>query len=130
MRSPRDPAPVLLRVTIVSLNAETLDGLQIYLQEAGVDAHATRQLRPAGGKDHAPDAVVFFPDDFGAEQVLRDIERLHLECPKVVLVIVTSEPRRFEALDTPEGAEPRTVIPKPAWGWTILDAIRHRVVGA
>jgi hypothetical protein len=43
-------------------------------------------------------------------------------------VMVTGEPKRFaEALVHGEGHSQALVVAKPAWGWTILDAIRGRL---
>ncbi len=109
---------------IVSGNAETLDGLQAYLRQAGLDARGTRQVdgsRAVG----SPSAVVFFPDDFPRDSVLREVRRLRREDPSVVVLLVTSEPRRFaEALSTDDGSATPIIVPKPVWGWLILDAIR------
>jgi hypothetical protein len=40
---------------------------------------------------------------------------------------VTSEPKRYRSIPNTGGkaVEP-VVLPKPAWGWTILDAIQRR----
>jgi len=117
-----------LSVTIVSDKPETLDGLRVYLRQAGVDAHGTRQLDTTESGGLAPSAVVFFPDEFGIDDVVCEVTRLRRERPHVVSVIVTREARRFaEAFDDDEADPAPIVIPKPAWGWTILDAIRGRL---
>jgi hypothetical protein len=39
--------------------------------------------------------------------------------------MVTREPRRFsEAFDADDRSPAPVVVPKPVWGWIILDAIR------
>ncbi|MGK3995827.1 hypothetical protein [Sorangium sp. So ce1024] len=115
-------------VVIVSDHAETLDGLQDYLQRAGVTAHVTRHLRAAvlDGADVV--AVVLFPDEYPLAEVEATVERLLRERPSVLPVLVTRNPRQFGALGSAAGArDVPAIIPKPAWGWTILDLIRARV---
>ncbi|MDB4946341.1 MAG: hypothetical protein JWP97_5875 [Labilithrix sp.] len=57
-------------VAIVSANPETLDGLQTYLQSAGVGARGTRRLEDCADlKVPATISVVLFPDDFATESV-------------------------------------------------------------
>jgi hypothetical protein len=111
-------------VTIVSANPETLDGLQSYLRQAGIRARGTGEIESGAAMDLDPTAVVFFPDEFPADDVLKEVARLRRERPQVLIVLVTREPRRFtQTLATNERA-PTIVVPKPVWGWAILDAIR------
>lgn len=122
MRNSRNPAP---HVTIVAASAETLDGLQAYLSLAGLDARGTRRLGELARENCS--AVVFFPDEFSSTTVLRELGRLRKEHPAVLPLLVTSEPERYRDISKNGGkaVEP-VVIPKPAWGWTILDAIQRR----
>ena len=41
-------------------------------------------------------------------------------------MLVTSHPKRFAEL---MGAEKVLVVPRPAWGWAILDALRAHLAG-
>jgi DNA-binding response OmpR family regulator len=124
MRSVRDRAQEQLRVTIVSANPETLDGLQTYLRQAGIHARGTGEIESGAAMDPHPSAVVFFPDEFPAGNVLKEVTRLRRERPQVLIVLVTREAKKFtETLATNERA-PTIVVPKPVWGWAILDAIR------
>jgi hypothetical protein len=69
-------------------------------------------------------AVVLFPDDFEKAEIVEAVTRLlRLD---VVLVLVTRDPARFEALPLPRRTVP-IILPKPAWGWTILDSILGRL---
>ncbi|HEX9295523.1 MAG TPA: hypothetical protein VF881_06795 [Polyangiaceae bacterium] len=121
----KDPARRPVHVTIVSANEETLDGLQTYLQQAGLDARGTRQLEGGRTAESPQGAVVFFPDEFVRENVLREVRRLRRDQPRVLVVLVTSEPHRFvEALDIDDKPPHPVIVPKPVWGWIILDAIR------
>jgi DNA-binding response OmpR family regulator len=124
MRSLGDRARDPLHVTIVSANPETLDGLQSYLRQAGINARGTGEIESGAAMDPHPSAVVFFPDEYPAGNVLKEVSRLRRERPQVLIVLVTREPKRFtENLATNERA-PTIIVPKPVWGWAILDAIR------
>jgi len=111
-----------VQVTIVASSAETLDGLQAYLSRAGLGARCTRELADA----HADpcSAVVFFPDDFSCEEVIGALERLWRERPSVLPLVITGEPERYLRVGLTEGkGHALVVMPRPAWGWMILDAI-------
>jgi hypothetical protein len=123
---PRRPRP--LHVTIVADSPETRDGLEAYLQRAGVTTNGTKQL------DRLPDmtppfssVVLLFPDDFRLGSVLVALDILRAQRPRTLPVLVTKEPKKFEALPTPKGSLAPLLVPKPVWGWTILDAIRARL---
>ena len=115
-----------VQVTIVAASAETLDGLQAYLSRAGVGTRATREL--AGACAHPCSAVILFPDDFSPRDVQRELRRLRRERPHLVPLVVTGEPDRYARMSDVDGTR-RTpiVLIKPAWGWTILEAIREAV---
>lgn len=117
-----------LHVVIVSDNPETLDGLQEYLQRAGLTAHAARNLQAAVLESAAVSAVVLFPDDFPQAEIEAAVERITRSRPNVLPVLITQAPHRFSSLlnNTTARVTPR-IIPKPAWGWTILDTIRALV---
>jgi hypothetical protein len=110
-----------LRVTIVCSNEETLDGLEAYLRQAGIVVHATRALEEKLAREC--DAMVFFPDEFATDAALAVMVGAHRERPAMRVVVVTHQRDRFAAALGSEDVV-ATVIPKPAWGWTILDAIR------
>ena len=110
-------------VTIVSTHSETLDGLQSYLARAGVGARCTRDLAACtrfASEAARNVAVVLFPDDFRREKVLAALTDL-ASTPTVLVVLVTAHPRKFEQAD---GV---IIMPRPAWGWSILEAIRAHV---
>jgi hypothetical protein len=112
-------------VVIVSDNPETLDGLQRYLRDAGVATRCTRDLSECTNVA-SPRAVAFvlFPDDFAWEQVIVTLATLSEQRPLALPVLVTARPDRFERLTIAKNV---LVIPRPAWGWTILDAIRDHL---
>jgi hypothetical protein len=118
-------------VLVVSDCRETLDGLQAYLQRAGVSARGTRLLDGPAWQRSTINAVVLFPDDFGVVEVECAVARLAAARPTLLQVLVTREPRRFGSLAETTGAvTPPVILAKPAWGWTILDAIRAQSVAS
>lgn len=112
-----------IQVTIIAESAETRDGLTSYLSHAGVGARSSPRL---GDIDLEPcTAVVLFPDEFSHGEVVRELSRLRRERPRLLPLLVTREPERYLELMEPDASPcAPLVIPKPAWGWTILDAIR------
>jgi DNA-binding NtrC family response regulator len=115
-------------VTIVADNPETLDELQQYLRRAGITTNGTRQIeRSADMTPPSTTAVVMFPDDFHSGDVMAALAALRSRRPKALTVVVTREPARFDTLPSSDGSQSVLVVPKPAWGWTILDAIRGRL---
>jgi hypothetical protein len=121
----RDVDRQVKSVTVVSMNSETLDGLQTYLRGAGVVARCTRSL--AGCTKLASEgvrAIVLFPDDYRWEKVVATLADLGALRPPARPVIVTAFPQRFEKLTM---AEDVIIMPRPVWGWTILDAIRAQI---
>ena len=107
-------------VTIVATNRETQEGLRSYLRRAGVSARSTRDLADCA-RSARDVAVVLFPDDFPREKVVAVLAAL----PRSVLaVLVTAHPQKFERTSD---AERVVIMPRPAWGWSILEAIRAHV---
>lgn len=115
-----------LDVTVIADNPETLDSLHDYLSRVGVASNATRTLRSATLLPPAATSVVIFPDDFSVDEVVTSITALRATRPRLLIVLVTSAPQRFRAaLDPDERSLPPMVLPRPAFGWIILDAIRE-----
>jgi hypothetical protein len=111
-------------VTIVCANRETQDDLQAYLRGAGFDSRAVGRIDGQAIEHPPPSVVIVFPDEFDADEVLAEISRLHREQPHVITVIVTRRTAYFASM---LAADDKTmVLPKPAWGWTILEAIQSR----
>ncbi|HXK18935.1 MAG TPA: hypothetical protein VNG33_14085 [Polyangiaceae bacterium] len=113
------------RVVVVSENPETVDGLQTYFVGVGISAQSVRTLDATASLPERTTAVVVFPDGLGADDVIGRVQALHKRRPRVLLLLITGDPRRFStalAGDRPNAA--LVVLPKPAFGWTIVDAIR------
>jgi hypothetical protein len=119
-----------LSVTVVASNPSTLEALEVYLHGAGVPANGTRMVdRVLEMTPPSSAAVILFPDDFQEEAVVSALGALQRERPNVLAVIVSHEPQRFAQVPGTRRSEHPVplVIPKPAWAWTILDAIRARL---
>jgi hypothetical protein len=99
--------------------------LRDYLGRSGVEARATRQLAEAWVLPES-ESLVLFPDDFDAGEVTDGLERLlsRESCPFVI--VITMGPRLYEPLIESLGnPESVVIMPKPVWGWTILDLLRQ-----
>jgi hypothetical protein len=111
-------------VLVVGADAELLEQLRHYLTRAGIRARGTRCLdeawRTARGQ-----ALVLFPDDFDAGAVADGLGRVCSGSPYPKVIIITAGPRLFdpllESLGRPDSV---VVMPKPVWGWTILELLR------
>jgi hypothetical protein len=115
-------------VAIVSTNPETLDGLHGYLNAAGVHARCLRELDACSRSAPASTrAFIVFPDDFAWEHVVAAVAELTAGRPSALPILVTAHPKRFAKLID---ADKVLVVPRPVWGWTILDAIRAHLAGA
>ena len=118
----RHASDVTHAVMIVSANPETIDGLESYLRGVGMAPHGCSRLEECTRSiTKRTAAVVLFPDDFTWETVLSTLAELASERAKTLRILVTGQPRRFERLTAGEGI---VVVPRPAWGWTILDVLR------
>ena len=122
---PTKPAPRMLHVLVVARSRETIDGLHAYLGGAGVESHGTRTLADVGAPPAATTAVVVFPDDFEVTAVVPVLRSLRAARPRLRIVLVTGAPQRFQPALAPDSRSiPPIVLPRPAFGWTILDAVR------
>ena len=115
-----------IHVAIVSANPETLDGLQAYLSGAGIPSHCTRAVLDLNMvAPQRATAAVIFPDEFEEPQVLALMRQLRRSRPRFLSLIVTREPQRFHEVVQVDGRSlPPIILPKPSFGWDILDAIR------
>jgi hypothetical protein len=69
--------------------------------------------------------VVIFPDDYEPAEVVKGVAQWRMSRPALQIVFVTSTPQRFKSALEPDGrSKLPVVLAKPAFGWTILDAIR------
>ncbi len=113
-----------LRVTVVGENAKTIESLRRYLSAAGVHSGAMQELPRTSTLPQLGDALVIFPDEFDTSAVLSTIENVQRLRPQLRLLLVTSAPQRYQDRLSSDNALPPILLPKPAFGWSILDAIR------
>ena len=108
-------------VTIISGNPETLDGLQGYLQGAGFAVRSTRDVGLSATMTSGRTlAIIMFPDDFPLDVVVAALAKLAKVRAPALPILVTAHPQCFAALENEEVL----IVPRPVWGWTILDALR------
>jgi len=105
-------------VLVVAKHRETLDGLVAYLDGAGVRCLGSSTL-PADLEGAS--AVVLFPDDFATDAALAWIRDTERSAPPPRVVVVTRDCATFS---TQAGREKPRVLPRPSFGWDILDAVR------
>jgi hypothetical protein len=113
-----------LHVAIVSKNPQTLGSLAVYLQRSGATTVGTGEVEGSVHVATGATAIVVFPDDFDWDDVVLAMTECLLAHPRTLPVFVTRAPQRFDTLCWPDGGATPLVVPKPAWGWTILEAVR------
>lgn len=113
-----------MTVLIACDHDETLLRLRDYLVSAGVRAHATRDLDEALERRSREDALVLFPDDFDTGRVTDGLSRLLSLSRDTLVIVVTADSVAFDELIESTGNDRAVVMPKPVWGWTILDILR------
>lgn len=117
--------PSTVWVTIIAESRDTIDGLRAYLSGAGVSSHTAQHFGDVGVLPPAVQAVIVFPDELDPDAVAAGLAALRATHPHVLVVVVTGAPQRLRAVLAPdELSSPPVVLPKPVFGWTILDAIR------
>jgi hypothetical protein len=115
------------KLTLVSADAETLRSVEDYLIHFGARLSSTSRLSDLADEAEAfgADAVVVFADDYSPEDVRAAVRTLPLR----LTVIVTTDRAEYEAL---HGESPSVVVllPRPTWGWLLVEAVRSGVSGA
>lgn len=112
-----------LRVAIIADNTDTLDDLGPFLDRMGFPSCGIREIvAPVAGEVAA---IVLFPDDFAAPAVAAFILDERRRFPRVLLVLVTRRPDVWQPQVAPDGVSVTPIVlPKPAFGTAIVDAIR------
>jgi hypothetical protein len=108
-------------VLVISSSAETRDGLHAYFSQVGLGVLARRSLNRIAELPGSLRAIVVFPDDYEGHEAAAYLSMVRQRRPELALVVVTREPAVYNTDGSPINA---IVLPKPAFGWTILDAIR------
>jgi hypothetical protein len=112
-------------VVVLGSNQSTLEQLSEYFADTGVKAYARCSLTPLVELRPAVQVVVMFPDDFPKPHVSAYLTDLGNRRPELAFVIVTQFPAKYQAIMGANGKALRGhILPRPSFGWTILDAIR------
>ena len=119
------------RILVACADAETLERLRAYLLGVGMTSRAVQSLEEVLDAPEPSKAVVVFPDRLGVEQVVPWALAVREKWPQLLLLLVTGEPQRFSTMLIKErGLSSLVVLPKPTFGWTIVDVIRVHVDSA
>jgi hypothetical protein len=120
-----------IRIGVIANNDRTAAELLSYLSSFGIDAERSSPSCESFSEEGSSlQAMVIFPDDFEAERVDRLLEHLLREQPALFQLILTRQPQRFSAQPGAGSATPpRVVMPRPTFGWQIVDAIRAHLEG-
>ena len=114
-------------VTVVAESQQTLDTLCSYFERVGIAGNAARELGDVSMLATDATSLVLFPDGFERLQVEAFVLALRRARPSLLILLVSSAPQHLGAALEPDGSSlPPLVLPRPAFGWTILDAIRER----
>jgi hypothetical protein len=120
----RKTSVATLHVVIISDKVKTLDNLCGYLHTIGVASQSAKTLQDLNSFPSKTTAIVLFPDEFAVDDAIASIILLRSLRPKRLILIVTSTPQHFRSALLPDGLSlPPIVLPKPVFGWAILDAI-------
>jgi hypothetical protein len=124
------PAEVMpSQVMIVSRNIHTSMDLRSYFSQRGISTTATDRFDALASRTPCT-AVVVFPDEFPMSGVASSIVDLTERFPRAWVVVVTRHTADFHAISASVSARNRCrllVLPRPAWGWDLLDRIRKPV---
>jgi hypothetical protein len=116
----------LSTITVIAGNPETLEGLRHYLTGVGVASRTAQTLNDLDALSSSI-ALVLFPDDFDTAHVAASVTSIRTTYPQLLILFVTSAPQLFSLVLGPDARSLLPIVlPKPVFGWTILDAIRAR----
>jgi hypothetical protein len=115
-------------VLLISSNRDTVNGLSHYFAESGVPAQASSSLNPSAELRNSVHAVVVFPDDFHDNEVRPYLSTVRARRPELAIVVITRATTFYETMMATDGKPlGAVVLPRPAFGWTILDLVRERL---
>lgn len=112
-------------VLIVSRNEETARNLRSYFESRNLKVMVATKLADAPG-DLRPTALVMFPDELARGEAENELQAFAQQCPSATMTVVTADMQRFEALGARLGDDAMRrllILPRPAFGWTILDHV-------
>jgi hypothetical protein len=128
MLKERQHAPASGTVCVVSNKPDTLDGMHEYFSLTGIPSSARSTLNPLAELAREIAVLLLFPDDFPAHEAANYLSVLRTRRPDLLIVLVTREPPLYTAMTATDGRPlDAVVLPRPVFGWTILDAVRARL---
>ena len=122
-------SPATPQVVVISDNPETLDELQAYFVGVGIATRSFRTFQLARAVPPATTALVVFPDELPLADVVEGLATIREQQPWLLLLLITAHPQRFLALSRDGHSVQAILLPKPVFGWTIVDAIRQHAEG-
>lgn len=109
----------------MSRNSQTAEGLRLYFERSGVHATVVDRFEWTDDGDRFT-AVVVFPDEFAAESATANVTQLARRFLRSWIIVVTSQTAHFQQfmakLDPPNLGR-LVVLPRPVWGWALLDRV-------
>lgn len=115
-------------VLVISRNTSTAHDLASYFEKSGVPTVVSDRFDPPDGSRRIT-AVVVFPDEFPAQSAAVGVLAVARQLSNSTLVIVTRDVERFEDIAVRGRAGrpgPWFVLPRPTWGWVLLDRVLQR----
>jgi len=112
-------------VLIVTRNSGTSAGLRDYFDQAGIETTVSDLLDLSD--DQRPfTAVVLFPDEFPEQGASAGLRTLARKLPHASILVVTRHTARFQQLAAAIDSNRLFVLPRPVWGWVLLDRVLQR----
>lgn len=112
------------KITLVSNNRETIDGVRAYLGRAGAHSESAECLDDACSRSAGADAIVLFADDFPRSAALETFAALRAALPSTLVIVVTEAVEEFSPPNESDEPTDRVVVlRRPAWGWMLMDAV-------
>jgi hypothetical protein len=99
-----------------------LHGIQEYFDRSGASSVGVSTLEEASSAAPRPDAAVIFADGIPEDALARAASEL----PVKLVVVVTREVERIREVLWARRAQARVlVLPRLAWGWTLVEVVRR-----
>jgi len=113
-----------LVITTIADDLDTLLGLTTYLGSRVQQVRVVPMLRRASVGLASSDAVLFYPDDFPQYATRQFLRRLRTSVSQFLVLIVTSCPERYQALNVASATSDRFIVLRsPAWPWELYATI-------
>ncbi len=107
---PTDPSTrcVALQEIVIARNPETMEALHRYLSGVGAASRVTPDVLDASLVARATSAVVMFPDEFDASDIVRSNTSLRASQLRLLIGLITGTPPRYRAELVPDAVSVST----------------------